>query len=178
MCKPCWELKYCPYGPLVEDSPLLPPTKAISLDWHEHQERTLETGRLPGGELLDETRRRYLEKSVAEFNLDDYPDEIPDEIVAMQCTVFGHICPVVFNAEFVTETTAERRVGRYIPFHVKMRVARRDYHTCQECGKTLLDTEVEFDHIIPMSKGGSSEEHNIRLTCFACNRSKSDKAEI
>jgi hypothetical protein len=22
-CNPCWELKYCPYGPLVELSPLL-----------------------------------------------------------------------------------------------------------------------------------------------------------
>lgn len=22
LCKPCWELKYCPYGPLVEDFPL------------------------------------------------------------------------------------------------------------------------------------------------------------
>ncbi|MFN7528967.1 MAG: hypothetical protein ACK5QA_16305, partial [Dolichospermum sp.] len=24
VCKPCWELKYCPYGPFVEHSPLLP----------------------------------------------------------------------------------------------------------------------------------------------------------
>jgi hypothetical protein len=24
VCKPCWELKYCPYGPLVEQSPLIP----------------------------------------------------------------------------------------------------------------------------------------------------------
>lgn len=24
VCKPCWELKYCPYGPLVEHSPVLP----------------------------------------------------------------------------------------------------------------------------------------------------------
>jgi hypothetical protein len=23
-CKPCWELHYCPYGPLIEDFPLLP----------------------------------------------------------------------------------------------------------------------------------------------------------
>ena len=23
VCKPCWELKYCPYGPLVEDFPHL-----------------------------------------------------------------------------------------------------------------------------------------------------------
>src|SRR5579864_3675797 len=22
VCKPCWELKYCPYGPLVEQFPL------------------------------------------------------------------------------------------------------------------------------------------------------------
>jgi hypothetical protein len=22
ICKPCWELKYCPYGPLVEESPI------------------------------------------------------------------------------------------------------------------------------------------------------------
>jgi len=73
VCKPCWDLKYCPYGPLVEDSPLLPPTKAMSLDWYEHLKRTLETGQLPGGEPLDETRRRYLEKSVAEFNLEITP---------------------------------------------------------------------------------------------------------
>lgn len=24
VCKPCWEIKYCPYGPLVEDFPLRP----------------------------------------------------------------------------------------------------------------------------------------------------------
>ena len=35
ICKPCWELKYCPYGPLVEDFPLPP----ITLDVHrEHIE--------------------------------------------------------------------------------------------------------------------------------------------
>jgi 5-methylcytosine-specific restriction endonuclease McrA len=33
--------------------------------------------------------------------------------------------------------------------------------------------EVEFDHVIPMSKGGSSEEQNLRVACFDCNRSKS-----
>jgi 5-methylcytosine-specific restriction endonuclease McrA len=59
-----------------------------------------------------------------------------------------------------------------------MRVVRRDNYTCQNCGKHLLDTEVEFDHVIPVSKGGSSEEHNIRLTCFDCNRSKSDHVDL
>jgi len=35
VCKPCWELKYCPYGPWVEDSPLLPLTLNEAM---EHQE--------------------------------------------------------------------------------------------------------------------------------------------
>lgn len=132
VCKPCWELKYCPYGPFVEESPLLP----------------------------------------------DIPREyIPKEIIETECSVFGHICPVLFVAEGFTETKQVRRRGRYISFKTKIRVVRRDNHTCQGCGKHLLDDEVEFDHIIPQSNGGSSEEHNIRLTCFKCNRDKSDKYE-
>ena len=144
VCKPCWELKYCPYGPFVEEFPLLPPT------------------------------RKEVEEDYPELNPEEYPEEISD----MQCTVFGHICPVVFVAEGFTETSEPRRRGRYIPFKVKMRVVRRDNYKCQVCGKPLLDNEVEFDHIIPISKGGSSEEHNIRLTCFKCNRDKNDRVEI
>ncbi len=152
VCKPCWELKYCPYGPWVENSPVLPITRKEA---EEDQEADIE-----------------------EFKPDDYPEEIPEEIAEMECTAFGHICPVVFVAENLTETAEPRRRGRYISFQIKMRVVRRDNYTCQICGKHLLDDEVEFDHIIPLSKGGSSDEHNIRLTCFECNRNKSDQTEI
>jgi hypothetical protein len=148
VCKPCWELKYCPYGPFVEQSPLLPLT------------------------------REEAEQEMIYVEPNEFPEEIPKEIAEMSCTVFGHICPVVFVAEGFTETSECRRRGRYIPFKIKMRVVRRDNYTCQHCGKHLLDNEVEFDHIIPISKGGSSEESNIRLTCFDCNRDKSDIVEI
>ena len=30
VCKPCWELKYCPYGPLVEFFPFILPDMPIS----------------------------------------------------------------------------------------------------------------------------------------------------
>jgi len=177
-CKPCWELKYCPYGPVVEEFPLLPPVLDHAIAHNEYLENCLKTGLLANGEPLDKERKKYFKECLAEFKLNDYPKEIHPEIEELQCNVFGHICPVYFVAEPFTETEQERRRGRYIPFEIKMRVVRRDNYTCQVCGKHLKDNEVEFDHIIPVAKGGSSEEHNIRLTCFDCNREKSDRVEI
>jgi 5-methylcytosine-specific restriction endonuclease McrA len=180
VCKPCWELKYCPYGPLVEDSPLLPPLRDEAISHHEYLKECLATGVLGDGRPLDKKRREFFERDVAEFEPDDYPEHIPVEISDMGCRIFGHICPVVFNAEGFTETTEQRRTGRYIPTPVKMRVARRDNYTCQEsgCGKVLPDFEIEFDHIIPVAKGGSSEEHNLRVMCFEHNRSKGARQVI
>ena len=144
----------------------------------EKMEKALELGVVDETRPLDDVRRRSFRKQIESFNEKDYPVAIPREISEMECSVFGHICPVVFVGGDVSETSQERRKNRYIPFQTKARVVRRDNYTCQECGKHLRDNEVEFDHIIPLSKGGSSEEHNIRLTCFECNRSKSDSVDI
>jgi hypothetical protein len=286
ICKPCWELKYCPYGPLVEQSPLLPSERAGTVEHNEYLKEVLRSGLIGRRHELDDERRSLLEKwvndddvltwqalhelgqerreaaiaaseeplqaftdsfqgdlppiqeyrvafdmdrsvnldsldssdrsllkkkikekkramkatlkegiednrrplddirralfmkQVATFDPDVYPETIPQVFKDGECNIFGHICPVFFAAEAITETSTERRRGRYIPFEVKMRVVRRDNYTCQHCGKHLLDDEVEFDHKIPISKGGSSEEHNVRLTCFDCNRDKSNKIEI
>lgn len=144
----------------------------------ERMEAVLRTGiddrRVP----LDPVRRNYFEREVQEFNPDDYPKAIPQVVSDLECSIFGHICPVVFVGESITETTETRRRGRYIPFQTKIRVVRRDNYTCQRCGKHLQDNEVEFDHTIPHAKGGSCEEHNIRLTCYDCNRNKSDGFEL
>ena len=42
ICKPCWELKYCPYGPLVEDYPLPPITVADHTAHIEYLKQCLE----------------------------------------------------------------------------------------------------------------------------------------
>ncbi len=177
-CKPCWELKYCPYGPLVEDFPLLPTPRADAVEHNEYLKKCLETNALGTGEALDDSRRQRFEKMVSNFNPDDHPTTVPKVIAEMSCTVFGHMCPVFSVAEPFAETEEMRRSGRYIPFQTKIRVARRDNYTCQECGAHLRDDDIEFDHIIPLSKGGSTEEHNLRLTCFNCNRSKSNKTKV
>lgn len=176
-CKPCWELKYCPYGPVVEDYPSLPFTIDEALESNEIYKGFLKTKKF-GGKPITKEREAYLKKYLKEFDPAKFPKEIHPEILEMKCNIFGHLCPVFFVAEAFTETETERRRGRYIPFTLKMRIVRRDNHTCQSCGKHLKDTEVEFDHIIPISKGGSTDEHNIRLTCYTCNREKTNKVLI
>lgn len=60
---------------------------------------------------------------------------------------------------------------RLIPESVKFKVWRRDGGKCVRCGS---QRGLEFDHIIPFSKGGSNTARNIQLLCESCNRSKSD----
>nr|WP_240896502.1 HNH endonuclease [Kineococcus vitellinus] len=58
---------------------------------------------------------------------------------------------------------------RAIPKDVKMYVWQRDGGVCQECGS---NRDLEYDHIIPVSMGGSNTERNLQLLCEPCNRSK------
>ena len=51
-------------------------------------------------------------------------------------------------------------------------VWRRDGGKCSRCDSR---DRIEFDHIIPVSKGGSSTARNIELLCESCNRTKGDQ---
>ena len=69
------------------------------------------------------------------------------------------------------ETTHENDKRESIPDDVKISVCRRDKGRCAKCGSKQ---NLEFDHIIPLSKGGSNRAGNIQLLCEKCNRSKRD----
>ncbi|WP_372500121.1 HNH endonuclease [Sphaerisporangium perillae] len=56
--------------------------------------------------------------------------------------------------------------------HIKSEVWRRDQGRCVECGSTSY---LEFDHVIPRSKGGVTSAGNLQLLCRACNLRKSDR---
>lgn len=66
------------------------------------------------------------------------------------------------------DSTIQER--RYIPQEVKREVWNRDKGKCTECGS---EDYLEYDHIIPVSKGGSNTVRNIQLLCSQCNRRKS-----
>lgn len=67
----------------------------------------------------------------------------------------------------VAAPAAPRREA--IPERVRHEVWRRDRGRCVDCGSR---TRLEFDHIIPVSRGGSGTARNIELRCESCNRSK------
>jgi HNH endonuclease len=62
--------------------------------------------------------------------------------------------------------------NRGIPDKVRRIVWKRDGGSCVQCKSTQ---EIQYDHIIPYSRGGSSKTSaNIRLLCGPCNRKKRD----
>lgn len=63
----------------------------------------------------------------------------------------------------------EKNNRQPIPDEVKIFVWNRDGGCCISCGS---QTNLEFDHIIPFSKGGSNTARNLQLLCEKCNRSK------
>jgi Holliday junction DNA helicase RuvB len=73
---------------------------------------------------------------------------------------------------FPSNETREANESRAaIPSEVRREVWRRDGGRCVKCGSR---ENLEYDHIIPGSKGGSNTARNIELLCEACNRAKSD----
>ena len=60
-------------------------------------------------------------------------------------------------------------------------IKERDNYTCCICKNSVYNEPnllLEVDHIIPISKGGMTEENNLQTLCWKCNRAKADKIII
>lgn len=72
----------------------------------------------------------------------------------------------IFN---IVATKEGNRIS--IPKDVANAVWNRDGGCCCICGS---NENLEFDHIIPISKGGATTFRNLQLLCHTCNLKKSD----
>jgi ATP adenylyltransferase len=64
-----------------------------------------------------------------------------------------------------------------VPESVRYEVLRRANGRCALCGKSKDEEPLEVDHILPRSKGGPNEFHNLQALCRTCNRGKSNRDE-
>lgn len=63
-----------------------------------------------------------------------------------------------------------------IPKSLRYEIMVRDDFACQLCGRKQVNgTELEVDHKLPVSKGGTNETCNLWTLCDACNSGKSDR---
>ena len=174
VCKPCWELKYCPYGHLVEYFPFAGDQSApeeIQARYDENIKNIISGECKNEQEVWWEVEALHINRPGNWAYIQEYSK---DEV---NCKIFGHACPVFFAQSGGSETKDRRLEGRYIPRPIMLQVVRRDNHVCQTCYTYVPDDGIEFDHIIPVSKGGPTSVSNLRLLCQACNRKKSDAME-
>lgn len=67
---------------------------------------------------------------------------------------------------------------RRVTDKLRYQILRRDGFRCQLCGASQADgVRLHVDHIIPVSKGGTSDVENLRTLCDRCNLGKSDQME-
>lgn len=63
-----------------------------------------------------------------------------------------------------------------IPKETRNRLWKSRPHICGICGLEIASKdEMNLDHIIPRSRGGSDDESNLQLSHAICNRLKGDK---
>jgi hypothetical protein len=73
------------------------------------------------------------------------------------------------SGPFARRTQPARPGRQAIPERIRYEVWRRDRGTCVDCGSRA---RLEFDHIVPLARGGSNTARNLEIRCERCNRGK------
>lgn len=91
---------------------------------------------------------------------------VPDLIAARLVVRDGEYGEVVYAFGF-----GRRRISRWE--RLRQFIFDRDGRACTYCGSA--DQPLHCDHVVPASRGGSSEADNLTTACKPCNLSKNDR---
>ena len=101
--------------------------------------------------------------------------------------VFGYDCSINPIIEAETESKkqplvelvfAETKKGSrrgVIKPSIRNKIFQRSSGICYLCGEVLTIEEFTVDHVLPLSKGGTNRQKNLRATHEKCNYDKADK---
>lgn len=87
---------------------------------------------------------------------------------------------VQYANEIEEDCEAVCRVAMDMPEHrglkdvdyLRNRLATSQNWKCAICKKSLKNTQIEIDHIVPIAKGGSNRQSNLQAVCKNCNNRK------
>lgn len=102
-----------------------------------------------------------------------HPDGEPEVLKPTDPPFFSRVLSARARVDRLPPANAGAR-RRTIPAAVRREVLNRDGPWCYLCDSRVLLDGLHFDHIIPVSRGGSNEASNIGVSCAACNLSKGD----
>jgi 5-methylcytosine-specific restriction endonuclease McrA len=86
----------------------------------------------------------------------------------------GLVDRVIKVPRVILLTAYDRVPKRRVRFS-RHNIFARDKNTCQYCGKKFPRADLNLDHVIPRSQGGSSTWENVVCSCHHCNRKKGGK---
>jgi hypothetical protein len=112
--------------------------------------------------VLELRRNRLIDKSLS----------LDEAILRMESLIREMQREQTSSAGYIPSSPDE--ASRYIPLEVRQAVWERDQGRCVQCGAWGPGANIEFDHVIPFSKGGANTVNNLQLLCKRCNLLKSD----
>jgi hypothetical protein len=141
---------------------------------------------IPDEELFDDLRQRWISLGrqprthemrppASTFTHKPYVRRYGSWLKAMKA-----FCEIAYSAEsgeIPSGETASTKRSRDPNLRLRFEVMRRDQFRCVSCGSspaTTAGVELEVDHTVPWSKGGTTDLGNLRTLCSRCNRGKSN----
>lgn len=88
---------------------------------------------------------------------------------AVNSTVYRWLRSLVAGGYVYFVKSEQSQSRDHVPLELRWSVWERDDFTCQNCGSRRFLT---IDHVVPLSRGGSSALSNLQTLCEHCNKAK------
>jgi hypothetical protein len=98
-------------------------------------------------------------------------DELFSEMLTQYDDEFLYAC-CIEDIKFPKKKETKKKTRSKMTLKLRYKILKRDNFQCVICGRRPPDVELCVDHIIPVAKGGTSEENNLRTLCTDCNLGK------